>query len=144
MAPQRPIGFWLKLVDQLINEQFDGILDEHGVTRRQWQVMSLLSNGEASRVQLDDALAPFVSGPEPESLDEELDELAASGWVELRAAVFALTERGQTSFDRLSVVVDRSRDVLAEDISAEEYNGTLGVLERMARNLGWRDPVNRP
>ena len=29
---ERPIGFWLRLVDNLINEQFASTLDEHGVT----------------------------------------------------------------------------------------------------------------
>ena len=38
MENQRPIGFWLKLVDSLIDEQFASTLEEHGVTRRQWQL----------------------------------------------------------------------------------------------------------
>ncbi|MCU1534906.1 MAG: transcriptional regulator, partial [Glaciihabitans sp.] len=37
MADQRPIGFWLKLVDRMIDEQFAATIEEHGVTRRQWQ-----------------------------------------------------------------------------------------------------------
>jgi len=144
MAPQRPIGYWLKALDQLINEQFDAILEEHGVTRRQWQVMSLLSSEPASRIQLDQALAPFLTGAEPESLDEQVGELMDSGWVELREALFQLTDVGQTSFARLGEVVGRSRDTLAKGISSEEYAQTLDVLERMVRNLGWRDPVTDP
>jgi len=34
MTDQRPIGFWLKLVDRLIDERFALTLEEHGVTRR--------------------------------------------------------------------------------------------------------------
>jgi hypothetical protein len=37
-------------------------------------------------------------------------------------------------------VVERSRQALAQGVSAEEYQHTLEVLERMARNLGWTDP----
>ncbi len=141
MAPQRPIGYWLKLLDQLINEQFDGILEEHGVTRRQWQVMNLLSGGPASRSELDEALAPFITGTEPDSLDEQLAELVDSGWVLRSDAKFTLTEHGRTSFSRLGEVVGRTRDTLARGVSAEEYAQTLDVLERMARNLGWSDPA---
>jgi hypothetical protein len=142
MAPQRPIGYWLKLLDQLINEQFDSILEEHGVTRRQWQMMNLLSSGPASRGQLDEALAPFSSGSEPDTLAEQLSELVDSGWVVGGEDTFALTEHGQTSFGRLGEVVGRSRETLSRGISSEEYARTLEVLERMSRNLGWDDPAD--
>lgn len=150
MAPQRPIGFWLKLVDELINQQFDALITEHGVTRRQWQVLNLLSNAPTTRTELATALAPFIREPQPESLTEELDELVASDWVERRhgagsgmdgAVAFALTDHGRTAWTRLSEVVDRSRETVARGISLEEYGQTLDVLERMARNLGWQDPV---
>jgi hypothetical protein len=141
MAPQRPLGFWLKLLDRLINEQFEAVLDEHGVTRRQWQVLSLLSSDPATRPALRSALAPFLTGAEPEPLDEELAELVASDWVGERADHLELTERGRTALARLGEVVGRGREALARDVSAEEYDQTLQVLERMARNLGWTDPV---
>ena len=140
MAPQRPIGFWLKLLDRLINEQFEGVLDEHGVTRRQWQVLSLLDADPATRSELETALAPFLSGDEPEPLEEEVAELIASQWVDQRDEELSLTERGRTSFTRIGGVVERSRQALAQGVSAEEYQHTLEVLERMARNLGWTDP----
>jgi hypothetical protein len=37
MQAQRPSGFWLKLVDSLITEQFAASLEAHGVTRLQWR-----------------------------------------------------------------------------------------------------------
>ena len=48
MADQRPIGYWLRLVDGLIDDQFAGTLDEHGVTRMQWQLLNVLARGQAS------------------------------------------------------------------------------------------------
>ncbi len=57
----RPIGFWLKLVDRLIDEQFAATLEEHGVTRRQWQLLNVLSREPATVEQLDAAVAPFLS-----------------------------------------------------------------------------------
>jgi DNA-binding MarR family transcriptional regulator len=141
MAPQRPLGFWLKLLDQLINEQFDAILEEHGVTRRQWQVLTMLSTNPATRAELRDALAPFLTGAEPEPLDEELVDLIESDWVAESGEAVVLTDRGRTAFGRLSEVVGRTRQTLAAGVSPDEYDQTLAVLERMARNLGWTDPV---
>ena len=58
MNAQRPLGYWLKLVDSLIDEQFAATLEEHGVTRRQWQVLNLLEQQPATEAQLDAGLSP--------------------------------------------------------------------------------------
>jgi hypothetical protein len=72
MAPPRPIGFWLKLVDRLIDESFDSLLEEHGVTRRQWQLLNVLQRGPATLEQLDSAVAPFLREEAGESSAEHL------------------------------------------------------------------------
>ena len=59
MAANRPIGFWLRLVDGLINEQFDATVEEHGVTRRQWQIMNVLAEAPATARRLADLGAPL-------------------------------------------------------------------------------------
>ncbi len=75
----RPIGFWLKLVDRLIDEQFAATLEEHGVTRRQWQLPERARREPATVEQLDAAVAPFLSAATPEggaeSSAEHLSEL---------------------------------------------------------------------
>ena len=53
MTTVRPIGFWLKLVDRLIDDGFARTLEEHGVTRRQWQLLNVLSRQRATVEQLD-------------------------------------------------------------------------------------------
>lgn len=133
----RPIGYWLKLVDSLIDEQFASTIDEHGVTRRQWQLLNVLSREPSTVTQLDAAVAPFLSADDHESSFEHLAELIESGWVASSADAYELTERGLTAFERLSEVVARQRTLAAEGISAEEYEQTVSVLERLARNLGW-------
>ena len=75
MTDQRPIGFWLKLVDRLIDERFANTLEEHGVTRRQWQLLNVLSRGNATGAQLDATLAPFLSAIDDETVKEHLAEL---------------------------------------------------------------------
>jgi DNA-binding MarR family transcriptional regulator len=147
MDPQRPIGFWLKLVDGLIDERFASTLEEHGVTRRQWQLLNVLSRGPATVEQLDAAVAPFLSaGTDPvdeggataaESSVEHLSELIESAWVDATAAGYELTERGRTAFDALSETVGKLRAELSDGLTPEQYQQTVEALERMARNLGW-------
>jgi hypothetical protein len=136
MAEQRPIGYWLKLVDQLIEKQFATTLDEHGVTRRQWQLLNVLSRSSATVEQLDDAIAPCLDGA-TESAAEHLTELIESAWVDATAHGYELTDRGYTAFSTLADVVAKQRALVAQGIDEKEYAATLSVLERMARNLGF-------
>jgi DNA-binding MarR family transcriptional regulator len=133
----RPIGFWLKLVDRLIDEQFAATLEEHGVTRRQWQLLNVLSREPATVQQLDAAVAPFLSADEGESSAEHLSELIESAWVDATPTGYELTDRGRAAFDRLAAVVDELRGRLSEGLTREQYDETVAALERMARNLGW-------
>ncbi len=135
MSEQRPIGFWLKLVDRLIDEQFAGTLDEHGVTRRQWQLMNVLSRGPATVAELDAAVAPFLDTG-GESSVEHLTELIESGWVDATSAAYELTDRGRLAFERLGEVVAANRATITEGVPQPDYDATVAVLERMARNLG--------
>lgn len=142
MDTPRPIGFWLKLVDRLIDDQFASTLEEHGVTRRQWQLLNVLSRESSTAAQLDAAVAPFLASMppevgEPESSVEHLTELIDSGWVDATPTGYELTERGRNAFDRLADVVAVGRSRMTEGLSAEQYDETLAALERMARNLGF-------
>jgi len=137
MDTPRPIGYWLTLVDRLIDEQFASTLEEHGVTRRQWQLLNVLSREPATVEQLDAAVAPFLSADDGESSAEHLTELIESAWVAGTHDGYELTDRGRTAFERLAEVVATQRTVVADGVTAEQYEQTVAVLERMARNLGW-------
>lgn len=143
MDTPRPIGFWLKLVDRMIDEQFASTLEEHGVTRRQWQLLNVLSQAPATVEQLDAAVAPFLAAATDdspaESSTEHLTELIDSAWVDATADGYELTERGRTAFDRLEAVVAAQRTIITEGVAPDEYEKAVSVLERMARNLGWND-----
>jgi DNA-binding MarR family transcriptional regulator len=141
MAAPRPVDFWLKLVDSLINEHFRKTLEEHGITRRQWEVMNLLSQRPASHDELDQLLAPFGRDFDATSLTEDLAELVESGWLALHEQRYQLTERGRTSYQRLQPVLGSTNEDIARGISTEDYSTMIGVLEQMATNLGWREPA---
>jgi DNA-binding MarR family transcriptional regulator len=147
MTTVRPIGFWLKLVDRLIDDGFARTLEEHGVTRRQWQLLNILDTNAATGEQPSAAIRPFLQGEagaaaevgEPATAEENLDELMESDWVVLEGELYALTERGRTLFEKLRVIVGGLRERASEGVSEADYATTLLTLERMATNLGWRD-----
>ena len=140
MAAQRPIGFWLKLVDRLIDERFAAIIEEHGVTRRQWQLLNVLQAGATTVDQLDAAVAPFIEpGTEEAAAAEHLAELVDSEWLTIAGPVYTLTERGLAAFQRLQIVVDSLRDQTSKGLTQDQYETTLVALEQMAVNLGWQE-----
>lgn len=134
-----PIGYWLKLVDQFIDKQFAATLEEHGVTRRQWQLLNVLSQGDSTMEQLDAAVAPFLNPDAEETSAEHLAELVESAWVRSADGHYSLTDQGNAAFIRLAEVVTRNRDTVAEGITTTDYETSVAVLEQMARNLGWSD-----
>lgn len=138
MADQRPIGYWLKLVDRLIDEQFARTLDEHGVTRMQWQLLNVLSRGQASVEMLDAVVAPSIAVGGESTLDH-LTELIESAWVNATPTGYELTERGHGALDRLTNVVADQRTVMAAGVPEASYLTTTKTLEQLAFNLGWRD-----
>jgi len=136
----RPLGYWLRLVDRLIDEQFATTLEEHGITRRQWQLMNVLAQAPASVAELDAAIAPFLAAAteerERESSVEHLTELIESAWVDATPTGYELTVRGQAALERLAVVVAEQRTVITAGVTDAEYEQTVGVLQRVAANLG--------
>lgn len=134
---ERPLAFWLALVDRLVEERFSSALEEHGVTRVQWRVLNVLASGAASGADLQGALTdmPPVEGG---SAEEELAELVESGWV-LAGETYAITDRGAAAHERLTEGVEALRTTLTTGLSAEEQSATAAALERMARNLGWSE-----
>ena len=125
MADQRPIGFWLKLVDRLLDEQFAATLDEHGVTREQWQLLNVLARGESP-----DGLP---------GLADDLAELSESDWVSVAPGGYQITERGHGALDRLTNVVAGQRVTVNNGITEDAYLATIATLEHLAFNLGWNE-----
>ncbi|HEU4545248.1 MAG TPA: GyrI-like domain-containing protein [Microlunatus sp.] len=137
---QRPLEFWLRLVDDLLNERIDSALEEHGVTRRQWAMINVLTASTASRADLDVAVARFFPPPDrTSSTEEELSELVESGWIAQENGFYELSERGRVVHNRLEAAWARRDHELMSGISAAELSQVIDLLERLARNLGWVD-----
>ena len=133
-AAERPIGYWLKALDRLIDGQFESRLGDVGLSRRQWQILNLLHDGARSVPELQDELAPFIQDA-PDELDDAVTGLLSRGWADSQNAVISLTETGEAQFGLVTVKIAELRQDLAAGISPEEYRATIDVLVRMVANL---------
>lgn len=133
----RPIGFWLKLVDRLIDEQFERALTEHGTTRQEWEILNVLSPGPGTLAQLDLALAPLLDAEEHENAAEHLGGLVDRGWVDVAFEYYEITGEGASRHAALHRIVAKNRATARGELSDEDYETTLRSLETIAHNLGW-------
>jgi DNA-binding MarR family transcriptional regulator len=131
---ERPIGYWLKKLDRLIDEQFEEQLGEAGLSRRQWQVINLLEGDPRSVPELQSELEPFLQ-EDPDDLTDALSGLVTRGWVASQDNIVNLTETGQTQLKLIKAKVTELRQASMAGISPEEYQTTIDVLARMASNL---------
>jgi DNA-binding MarR family transcriptional regulator len=132
---RKPIGYWLKELDRLIEETLDRALADEGVTRRDWQLLNALEPTPALRAEVVEALRPFwgVEAAEPDAV---LDGLITRGWA-LRDPEdrFSLSPEGDAARTVLLERVKELRTAIADGVTPEQYNTTIETLARMAENL---------
>ena len=143
-ATDKPIGYWLKHLHNLIEAQFDQALADFEVSRRQWQVMNSLARGPLSRAEAEEALAPFwrhSAGP-TESPADLMGVLAGPtglltrGWVcEDEEGLFTLTAQGRARHATVAEHVNTLRGRILNGLTAEQYVQTVRNLAVMAGNL---------
>jgi DNA-binding MarR family transcriptional regulator len=131
---RRPIGYWLKHVDRLIDETLLRTLSADDLSRRHWQVLNTLAAGPANVRALADVLRPFV-GDEPLAIDRVIDDLVRRGWLRPENGSFELSEQGRAAHTRVQERVAATRQRLRAGITDEEYLQVVAILQRMAANL---------
>jgi DNA-binding MarR family transcriptional regulator len=132
---RKPIGYWLKHLDRLIDESFDRLLAGEGLTRRHWQILNTLRDAPATRAALAEAVAPFVAN-NSDDVAHVIDDLNRRGWVQpAQNGTLELTPDGVSSQAALLERVKATRRQVVHGISEEEYRTVIDVLSRMATNL---------
>jgi DNA-binding MarR family transcriptional regulator len=131
---QRPIGYWLKELDRLIDMHFELQLGNASLSRRQWQLLNLLEDHPRSVPELQAELEPFLQEA-ADDLSDPLSGLVTRGWAESTDNIVNLTETGQAHFEIVKAKVADLRQALMNGISPEEYQATIDVLSRMVANL---------
>jgi DNA-binding MarR family transcriptional regulator len=127
---QRPIGWWVKHLDALLEDVVDGAVAGEGLTRRHWQVLHSLAGAPASETALARELADFAADVPAVTAD-----LSGRGWVDGAAGPLALTDEGRLAHERLERAIGRVRRHVADGLSRQEYERTVLVLRRMAENV---------
>jgi hypothetical protein len=129
---QRPIGYWLKTLDRLIDENFDRALAAEGVQRRHWQILNIVKTSPATNAEIAATLGPFWTEAAI-TLDEVLADMTRRGWI-TGPEPRQLTEGGEAA---LCAIRERTnlREKIMAGLTAEQYTQTVAVLERMAANL---------
>jgi DNA-binding MarR family transcriptional regulator len=112
VKPNLPIGYWLKQVDNLLNEQINRVHAASGITRSDWQVLKILSEmGTGTWQQIFESMRTFV---DEFGLERILSGLLGRGWVakseipELSATDYQLTDEGKQQH---AILLARQKEV---------------------------------
>ena len=136
MEPERrPIGYWLKHLDRLIDQAFERALDADRLTRRQWQVLNTLAAGPSTDAALTAALQPFVKD-DAKAVEVVINDFLGRGWI--RSAPdgrVEISEPGRATHEAAMQRVAATRQALRRGITDDEYVSVVRILQRMASNL---------
>lgn len=130
----RPLGYWVKHLDTLLEESLDRVLARSGIRRRHWQVLSVLRDGPQTRAQVAEAMLAFWVAASVTQTDV-VDDLVRRGWAEIDGDLYTLTADGEEAYSRVSLDVATLRAQVTDGFSAEEYTRVVEALARMAANL---------
>jgi DNA-binding MarR family transcriptional regulator len=132
--PRKPVGYWVKHLDALLEKAFDHALANKGVRRRHWQVLNALRAGPVTRAEITEALLPFWVAASVTQTDV-VDDLVRRGWAQIEGETYRLTPDGEIAHQAIERDVVALRAQIAEGFSQREFNGVLDALARMAANL---------
>lgn len=132
------IGIMLAQVSRLMRRNFDARARDLGVTRPQWQVLSILKRNEGIN---QGGLADILE-VEPITTGRMIDRLQESNLVERRpdptdrrAWRLFLTATGEKQLEELRPYAINTFELALEGISEAEREALLGILDRIRANL---------
>ncbi|GAB4100218.1 MarR family transcriptional regulator [Sinomonas halotolerans] len=134
-APQKPLGLLLRTLDRLLEERFEEALERHRLSRRQWQLLNVLADGQETVGQLDEAIAPFLDAQAGETSERHLEPLLSGGLVAEKGGMYRLTDAGRAELRSAREAVEGLRSVTVRGLDDGEYERTVRALEAMIDNL---------
>lgn len=140
-AMDENIGTMMAQVSRLLRRRFDERVRGIGVTRPQWQVLTLLKRHEGIN---QGGLAEILE-VEPITLGRMIDRLQDSLLVERRpdptdrrAWRLFVTGKGEAAIEELRPFACETLDSALEGISKPEQQALMEILDRMRTNLSRR------
>jgi DNA-binding MarR family transcriptional regulator len=144
MPMEDSIGTMVAQVARLMRRSFDERARSIGVTRPQWQVLSLLARHEGIN---QGGLAEILE-VEPITLGRMIDRLQDAALVQRRpdpadrrAWRLFLTEKGNELIDQMRPLASETLETALDGIGAEQRDELMAVLDRMRGNLSRRPQV---
>ncbi|MDF2712829.1 MAG: hypothetical protein K0R62_8481 [Nonomuraea muscovyensis] len=132
---ERPIGYWLKHLDRLIEAAAERVFAEERLSRRHWQVMNVLHQSPKTAANLAEELRPFW-GPGAITQEDVTGELVRRGQLSQDGAGrYTLTPDGRAGHAAVREKVNGIRSALLAGLTEEDYDRTVHVLRHMADNL---------
>ncbi|MFF0311052.1 MarR family transcriptional regulator [Streptosporangium sp. NPDC004379] len=132
---ERPIGYWLKHLDRLIEAAAEQALAEERLTRRHWQIMNTLHGSPQTPGGLAETLRPFW-GPGSVTLEDVTGELTRRGWLTLDGSGrHALTPDGRAGHAMVREKMNGVRSTFLTGLTEAEYLRTVQSLRHMTGNL---------
>jgi DNA-binding MarR family transcriptional regulator len=133
MAGQKPIGWWVKRLDALLEQVVDRTVADDGLTRRHWQVLHALGSSGLEERELQDALAPFGA---PAEISAVVGELTRRGWLtHTDTGCLVHTASGRAAHERVLARITQARLRVTDGLTAEQYDRTVAALALMAANV---------
>lgn len=127
-----PLAHWITQTEGLLSARVAASLEEHGLTRAQWQMLNALTESPLSPQEVTAGFAPELA----ETALADLQELVEATWVAVEGDLFTLTSTGREAGERVAEAVDRLRAEAIGNLSQADYETTLASLRTIARNLG--------
>ena len=125
-----PLAHWLTLTEGLIAARVAESLEEHGLTRAQWQFLNTLTVAPQSRAELEAGFEEEQRG----AVSGQIEELVESRWVTVEGDLYTLTATGRTAGARVGEAVEALRAEATADVSRDQIDDavrvSLGICKR--------------
>ncbi len=127
-----PIGYYLKKVDNLLTEGINRVHSDLGITRLEWQVLSVIHESSVSGKRLlPEMLMEFAT---PDEVRRAVDALSARNIVS-GSEPLAFTDSGLQLYSAAREAQLEFRKRAMAGISEQAYTNLIATLEKMIANL---------
>jgi hypothetical protein len=129
-----PIGYWIKLADELLTGGINKIQASLKVTRTEWQVLNLIN--ERPFINKSDLIAILEPFADTGAIEVIFSRFAIEGLIIAENdEILELTEKGHVLYELCASKQQTFRQKAMAGISDEEYRATIVTLQKIVANI---------
>ncbi|MGV9671480.1 MarR family winged helix-turn-helix transcriptional regulator [Gordonia sp. NPDC003504] len=133
-ARRQPIGFWSARVGSAIRTRTRSRLAEVGVSQPEWWLLHQLSLHDGG-IGVDEVITIIGPNDTDQAIRDAIVDARSKGWIHDDGRL-TLTESGAERFRHAAEVQGELEIERRKGISDADYETTIRVLQRTARNVG--------